>query len=99
MKKLIEIINKVLENIGWAKIEKCDRKTFHVYSKRNNNKWVSGVIYHIAYGVEDIDKQEKYVRNNCGIVIYKTLEALSSMKVMFVMYFNKKERQLIEYVK
>ena len=59
----------------------------------------SGSIYHIAYETKDLEKQEDIIRKKGGIIVSKTKEAWGGMEVMFAMYFNNKEKQLVEYIK
>ena len=59
----------------------------------------SGSIYHIAFAINDLVEQEKAIRKNGGIIVSKTAEAWGGMEVMFAVYFNKEEKQLVEYLK
>jgi len=58
----------------------------------------SGGIYHIAFKVADLKQAERDVRNKGGIVISKTKDGWNGMDVMFALFINDNEEQLIEYV-
>ena len=58
----------------------------------------SGAIYHIAFKVDNLEKIEQDVRNKGGIVISKSKDGWGGMEVMFAMFMNDNEKQLIEYV-
>lgn len=58
----------------------------------------SGGIYHIAFEVDDLDKIERDVRNKGGIVVSRSKGGWNGMEVMFAIFFNGDQKQLIEYV-
>ena len=58
----------------------------------------SGGIYHIAFKVDDLEQAERDVRNKGGIVISKSKDGWNGMDVMFALFINDNEKQLIEYV-
>ena len=58
----------------------------------------SGGIYHIAFKVADLKQAERDVRNKGGIVISKSKDGWNGMDVMFALFINDNEEQLIEYV-
>ena len=58
----------------------------------------SGGIYHISFKVDDLEQAERDVRNKGGIVISKSKDGWNGMDVMFAMFINENEKQLIEYV-
>ena len=58
----------------------------------------SGGIYHIAFEVDDLEQVERDVRAKGGLVISKSQDGWNGMDVMFAMFINENEKQLIEYV-
>ena len=58
----------------------------------------SGGIYHIAFKVDDLEQAERDVRNKGGIVISKSKDGWNGMDVMFAIFINDNEKQLIEYL-
>jgi methylmalonyl-CoA epimerase len=59
----------------------------------------SGSLYHIAYEVDDLDETAIEIRKKKGIVISRSTNGWNGMQVMFAMFFNKNEAQLVEYIK
>ena len=58
----------------------------------------SGGIYHIAFEVDDLEQVERDVRDKGGLVISKSKDGWNGMDVMFALFINDNEEQLIEYV-
>ena len=58
----------------------------------------SGSLYHIAYEVENLDDVIGDIKKGGGIILSRTENGWGGMEVMFAMYINDKEKQLIEYV-
>ena len=58
----------------------------------------TGSLYHLAYEVNDFNEVEKKVKEKGGIILSKSKNAWAGMEVMFVIYLNENDKQLIEYV-
>ena len=59
----------------------------------------SGSLYHIAYEVDCLSQIAKEVRKKGGIVISNTKQGWGGMEVMFAIFINGDEKQLVEYIK
>jgi methylmalonyl-CoA/ethylmalonyl-CoA epimerase len=84
------------ENIKIELLEPINEKS---PIKKFIDKHGSGSLYHLAFEVDDLDAVDKEVRQNGGMPVSRTTEAWNGMEVMFVMFFNNSDHQLVEYVK
>ncbi len=55
--------------------------------------------YHIAFNIKSFKAVEKFIKKNNGTIISRTKNGWRGNEVMFALFFNKKDYQLIEYVK
>lgn len=63
-------------------------------NKNENSKY-----NHIAFNVKSLDYAEKFVKKNNGKIITRTKNGWQGNEVMFALFFNQNDYQLIEYVK
>jgi|TARA_B100000315_G_scaffold255216_1_gene298052 methylmalonyl-CoA/ethylmalonyl-CoA epimerase len=59
----------------------------------------SGGIYHLAFEVNDLDLADADVRNRGGIVVSRTKGGWRDMEVMFALFLDGDEKQIVEYIK
>ncbi|MDB9979084.1 VOC family protein [Candidatus Pelagibacter sp.] len=59
----------------------------------------SGSFYHVAYEVDNLDLVEKEIIQKKGKVVSRSNNAWNGMEVMFAVFIEKNEYQLVEYVK
>ena len=62
------------------------------------DKYGSGSIYHVAYEVDNLDKTELEIRKKGGLITSRSRNGWNGMEVMFAIFMNGDEQQLIEYV-
>ena len=63
-------------------------------NKNENSKY-----NHIAFNVKNLDYAEKFVKKNNGKVVMRAKNGWRGNEIMFALFFNKNDYQLIEYVK
>ena len=57
-----------------------------------------GSIYHVAYEVDNLDKTELEIRKKGGLITSRSRNGWNGMEVMFAIFMDGDEQQLIEYV-
>ena len=66
--------------------------------KSHLDKYGSGSIYHVAYEVDNLDKSELEIRKKRGLITSRSRNGWNGMEVMFAIFMDGDEQQLIEYV-
>ena len=57
-----------------------------------------GSIYHVAYEVDNLDETELAIRKKGGLITSRSRNGWNGMEVMFAIFMDGDEQQLIEYV-